>query len=65
MKSIKEFECMRIKENANLVVGGADNKTTQADGKTDKLIHSDDGKTIIGVKTNVDWNPFNNDQRDR
>ncbi len=53
MKSIKDFQKVAI-SNENKIYGGAE-KTRQLDNKRDKI--RDDGT----VKTNIDWNPFNND----
>ncbi len=53
MKSIKDFQKVAI-SNENKIYGGSE-KTRQLDNKRDKI--RDNGT----IKTNIDWNPFNND----
>mgnify|MGYP000288925635 CR=1 FL=1 len=54
MKSIKNFEKLSITE-VNKIYGGVTERTEQGDGKGDKV------RMDGSMKTNIDWNPFNND----
>jgi len=55
MKSVKSFKSKKI-TGIRDVVGGAQTTTQAWDGGNDR--RRNDGS----FKTNVDWNPFNNDQ---
>ncbi len=54
MKSIKDFQKVEMTNKKN-IYGGGKKTTRESDGSTDRWKSNGD------LKTNVDWNPFNND----
>ncbi len=55
MKSIKKFEGKKIVNKGSSVVKGGERTPTNNDDLV--IVHGD----TVKYKTNVDWNPFNND----